>query len=148
MQTYHYYHLTPLDAQADRLLRALARDDYPHYTNLTFERKLLRDRSREQWCAHAPAPVEQAAAFLQRRAMAKIISAAQLTRRQAEVVNARADGATWEEIGKRFCQTKQGARKVFCQAVSKIRNAWRMSSLVGIDEVYRAEVRRRGPNRR
>jgi len=148
MQTYYYYHQEPLDEEADRLLTALARDDYPHFTNGTFERKLWRSRARERRRVIPAAPIEEAAAFLQRRTLASVIASAQLTKRQAEVLNAKAEGATWSEIGRRFCQTKQGARRVFLQAVGKIRNAWRLSSMVGIDEVYRAEVRRRGPSRR
>jgi hypothetical protein len=148
MQTHYYYHTKPLDEEADRLLTILARDNYPHFTNPTFKRKLLRSRARERYRFVAPAPVEEAVAFLQRSTLASIIAAARLTRRQAEVLDARAEGATWDEIGRRFRQSKQGARRVFLQAVGKVRNAWRLSSMVGIDEVYRSEVRRRGLNRR
>lgn len=148
MQTYYHYHQNPFDEEADRLLTIVARDDYPHITNKSFDRKVLRERARERLCVRRPPSVEEAAAYLQRRTISSIIIAARLTQRQAEVFNAKAEGASWAEIGRRFRHSKQGARRVFLQAVGKIRNAWRQSTMVGIDEVYREEVRRRGPNRR
>lgn len=143
MQTNYSYSRNPLDEEADRLLAELARDDYPHYSNPTFERRLHRNRSREALYAPRIAPIHEAVAFLQRRSLASIIATARLTRRQAEVFNARAEGAGWEEIARKYGHTRQSSRGVFLQAVSKIRDAWRMCRTAGIDEVYRQEVSRR-----
>lgn len=136
-----------LNEQADLLLSMVTRDEYPHYSDFAFERKNRRAREREKHSEVRLAPLNEAAALLQRRTIASVVGSAGLTRRQSEVFHAKAAGHGWADIGRRFGHSKQGAHRIFCQAVAKIRRAWRLCPLAGIDEVYRAEVRRYVPRR-
>lgn len=136
-----------LHDQADILLSLVPRDEYPHYSDFAFERKSRRARVREKNSEVRLAPLNEAAALLQRHSVAAVVASAGLTRRQNEVFHAKAAGHGWADIGRRFGHSKQGAHRIFCQAVAKIRRAWRLYPLAGIDEVYRAEVRRYVPRR-
>jgi hypothetical protein len=49
---------------------------------------------------------------------------------------------TFDEIGQLWNRTKQGAQRVFQQAVRKLRRAQRVYPFAGLNEVYRQEIHR------
>jgi len=71
-----------------------------------------------------------------------VLCQARLTERQSIVLGMRLDGFTFEEIGRRRGHTKQGAMRIFVQALKKIARSFRVYPFRGISEVYRNEVRR------
>lgn len=71
-----------------------------------------------------------------------LLEAAQLTCRQTEVLNLRLEGHTFEEIGKAGNHSKQGAQKIFLQALKKLHRASAVYRYEGLGDVYRTEVRR------
>lgn len=85
--------------------------------------------------------------YLRRRDFERAVESAGLTERQREVFLARTSGDTWEEIGKRHGHSKQGACKIFGQAMKKVRKALRENPFRGLATVYRQEVTRFTPLR-
>ena len=73
-----------------------------------------------------------------------IVERAHLTKRQAEVLSLRLEGYTFEQIGQHRGHTKQGAQRIFMQALKKIRRSVHVYRYRGLGEVYRFEVLRGG----
>ncbi|AIE83620.1 hypothetical protein OP10G_0252 [Fimbriimonas ginsengisoli Gsoil 348] len=80
--------------------------------------------------------------ILIRRECFAIFRSAELTARQASVVAQRLDGLTFDEIGAARGHTKQGAHRIFCQALKKIGHARTVYPYTGLSEVYRGEIGR------
>jgi hypothetical protein len=134
--------------EADNLLSRVPRGAYPHYSESQLARKANVARVREPKLRFRDASQSEATALLQRHILSAVISAAGLTKKQAQVLSAKAAGYGWADIGRRFGHSKQGAHRIFTQAAAKIRSAWRLCPIAGVDEVYEAEVRRWIPKRR
>ncbi len=73
---------------------------------------------------------------------AEIFSQADLTRNQAEVLEMRLLGLSFEQIGKVRRSSRQAAMGVFLQALKKIGRVMRVYPYVGLSDVYRKEIRR------
>ena len=126
---------------ADAMLSHVPREaDAPHYTEGSFRRKLGNQHRRE--CA-LPLPIErQGALDLYRNEWAEVTESARLTDRQAEVVQMRLSGHTFEQIGQTFGHSKQGAQNIFLQAAKKLARAWVTNPYRGLPAVYDQECRR------
>lgn len=116
----------------------------PFFSDAGLERKIAHNRRKT---------LANASFFLQAQTdpfktgeLRSILKAAKLTRRQSEVIKLRAKGLTFEEIGKLWNRTKQGAQRVYQQAVRKLKRARRVYPFAGLNEVYRQEIHR-GANR-
>lgn len=126
---------------ADALLTLCERDrDAPHYTERSFESKLLVARRREPRLAHLA--MGRSAHPLLCSEVEAIIAEANLTDRQKTVCRLRMQGRTFEEIGRLGGHTKQGAQSIFSQAIKKLVRAQDVYPFRGLSEVYRDEVRR------
>ena len=126
---------------ADALLSQVPRDPAsPHYTEESFRRKLCNQHRRE---GSLPLPMErQGALELYRNEWAEVTENACLTDRQAEVVQMRLNGHTFEQIGQEFNHSKQGAQNIFFQATKKLARAWVSNPYRGLPAVYDEECRR------
>lgn len=71
-----------------------------------------------------------------------VLRLADLTDNQREVFTGRLEGLTFEELGRRRRTTKQGAQRVFVQALKKLMRAWSVHPYQGLSDVYREETRR------
>jgi hypothetical protein len=137
-----------LSEHADQLLSAAGLDrERPAYTEPTLERKLRRARQRERSFSPRELPPTEATNYLQQRDLIAALKASRLTVRQFQVFAARIGGDTWLEIGRTFGHSKQGAQKVFSQAVAKVRRTWRHGPYADLHQVYLAEVMRFAPCR-
>lgn len=126
---------------ADRLLSQVERDpNAPHYVEDSFERKLYLANQR----AHkVPIPANtKVCNFLLQNEWAEVIENARLTAKQAEVLNLRLSGYTFEEIGVEGGHTKQGSQRIFFQAAKKLIKAWMEYPYRGLADVYREEISR------
>lgn len=72
----------------------------------------------------------------------EIFERAMLTPRQAEVLDLRLLGLSFDQIGKCKGGTRQGAMASFLQAIKKIGRVMRVYPYTGLSDVYRYEVRR------
>jgi hypothetical protein len=72
----------------------------------------------------------------------EILERAQLTENQAEVLDLRLAGMSFDQIGMRKGRSRQGAMKTFLHAVKKIGRVMRVYPYTGLSDVYRYEVRR------
>lgn len=73
---------------------------------------------------------------------AEVVETAKLTDRQREVLARRLEGQTFDQIGRRSGGSRQGAQKVFVQAIKKIVRSLRVYPYRGLSDVYRREVGR------
>ena len=71
-----------------------------------------------------------------------IFDRAKLTENQAEVLDLRLLGLTFEQIAKCKGTSRQGSMKVFLQAIKKIGRVMRVYPYTGLSDVYRYEIRR------
>lgn len=126
---------------ADALLSQVPRNPQsPHYTEESFKRKLNNQARRE---SQLPLRTErQGALDLYRNEWCEVTEAAGLTERQAEVVQMRLSGHTFEQIGDTFGHSKQGAQNIFFQAAKKLARAWITNPYRGLPSVYEDECRR------
>ncbi|MEO7454549.1 MAG: hypothetical protein ABIV13_07280 [Fimbriimonadales bacterium] len=143
METHNYYP----ENEADRILSAIVRDDRPHYRSEDIARKAKTDRRLARRYAATSTPRCEACTFLTKSAMRHVVRAADLTKRQIQVLRARLAGCGWLEIGCRFGHTRQAAQSIFKQAMRKVRQAYSADPYAGLDEVYRQEVSRHLPRR-
>lgn len=72
----------------------------------------------------------------------EVYERARLTKNQAEVLDMRLMGLSFEQIGRCKRSTRQGAMQVFLHAIKKIGRVMRVYPYVGLTDVYRNEVRR------
>ena len=72
----------------------------------------------------------------------EILDQAKLTDPQAEVLDLRLGGLSFEQIGMRRGSTRQSAMRVFLHAIKKIGRVMRVYPYTGLSDVYRNEVRR------
>lgn len=143
METHNYYH----ENEADRILAAIVRDERPHYRSAAIVRKRRVDRRRAKEIEANHPALNEASTLLQRHAILRVVASANLTATQRRVLDAKLSGEGWLDIGLRFGHTKQGAQRIFYQALGKVRRAWRACPFAGLHEVYREEVRRYAPRR-
>jgi hypothetical protein len=138
--------ICPLEEAADALLAEHERDpERPWYTTANFARKLRASNARASRSAVADG--SEAADLLMRRQLADLAGKARLTCKQSQVVGHRLFGDSLVEIAKLYGYTKQCAFVIFSQAVRRLRRALKDDPYFGIEEVYRAEVRRFAPSR-
>lgn len=71
-----------------------------------------------------------------------IFDKANLTEKQAEVLDLRLLGLSFEQIARCKGTSRQGSMKVFLQAIKKIGRVMRVYPYTGLSDVYRYEVRR------
>lgn len=132
--------------QADDLLATTPKDkESPFYREPNFERKLRV--SNRKACEiggrfQPPDGTPPEAVWLQSSEIRAVVRSANLTRRQNEIVQMRARGYTFEEIGRTWGHTKQGAAKIFLQARQKLMRAFRRYRYLGLGDVYREETSR------
>jgi hypothetical protein len=72
----------------------------------------------------------------------EIFRRAELTECQAEVLDMRLLGLTFDQIGVCKGRSRQGVMSVFLQAVKKIGRVMRVYPYTGLSDVYRHEIRR------
>lgn len=72
----------------------------------------------------------------------QVFRIAKLTPIQAEVLDLRMSGLSFDTIGRHRLSSKQGAQNVFLQAIKKIWRVWRVYPYAGLSDVYRNELRR------
>ncbi|MES1228456.1 MAG: hypothetical protein ABUL72_07265 [Armatimonadota bacterium] len=130
-----------LSVLADALLSTLPRDpSAPHYTEESFQRKLRVQHRRE---ASRPLPEQrQGLVELYHNEWADVTENAGMTDRQAEVVQMRLSGHTYEQIGLVYGHSKQGAQSIFFQAAKKLARAWVSNPYGGLPSIYEQECRR------
>lgn len=75
----------------------------------------------------------------------EILKRANLTAIQAEVLDLRLNGVSFDQIGMRRGATRQGAMRTFLHAVKKIGRVIRVYPYTGLSDVYRHEIRRGSP---
>lgn len=130
-----------LEFIADALLSLCEKDRRaPFYSESIFRLKMDKAAKREPLVGHLlrrkgfdPLLISECRGVLARAA---------LTKRQHEVLNMRLEGRTFEEIGSTSRSTRQGAQRVFSQAIKKLVRSFRVYPYVGLSEVYRRETRR------
>lgn len=122
------------------------RREQPFYTEEAMRRKLVAAERREPIYAHLVAGRPHDS-MLEEECRG-IVRSARLTDPQSEVLGLRLEGFTFEEIGSRRGHTKQGAMRVFVQALKKLARACRVYPFRGLSDVYRCEVRRGSPKSR
>lgn len=133
-------HEVDLELVSEAILSLLIRDpERPHYADRILDRKIDLDRRREPFFASLSRFGEE---VLLQSECEGLFELARLTARQELVFRKRLSGATFEEIGHQGGHTKQGAQRVFVQALKKITRAYRVYPYVGLSEVYRREVGR------
>jgi hypothetical protein len=135
--------MNPLDLKfvADSLL-ALCEGEprLTIYSEAALERKLQISRIRDPvW---AMAQLKHPGDVLFEAECREIVSRARLTDRQRDVLVLRVIGVSFDQIGRRFGATRQGAQQVFVQAIKKISRACRVYPYRGLADVYRFETRR------
>ena len=134
------------DEQIAHLLSHFPRErESPFYREPHFERKLKISNARASEMRtrfQSPHYLVKEFNFLKHRELKEIYKRARLTHRQCQVVNMRASGYTFDEIGQFFQHTKQGAQRIFTQALRKLHRAFNVYPYVGLGEVYRQELKR------
>jgi hypothetical protein len=133
-------------ALADALLRQCPKDPHaPHYTEAGFSIKMFRARKRERqlkkWTD------QNGHDYLAQAEWRGLIQSARLTRKQSLIVGHRLLGSTFEDIGCHFGHSRQGAQRIYVQAVKKISTVLHVYPFRGLHDVYRRETsrgRRRG----
>ena len=141
----HYYHI---ENEADRLLSKTSKCSAAYFGRCSLARKLRVDRERGHRLDVRLDTLSEATTMLRRNVLRAVVLKARLTQRQSQVLRASLAGQGWLDIGRRLGMTKQAARRVFLQAIKKIRHAWDAYPFAGLDQVYREEVRRFAPRRR
>lgn len=126
---------------ADALLACIPRDrNCPHYSEESFRRKLKGQQARE---INLPLTIGRMGAIeLYRSEWIEITEAACLTPKQLDVVKMRMEGHTFEEIGRTFGHSKQGAQNIFYQGAKKLAKAWMDYPYRGLPNVYEEECKR------
>jgi hypothetical protein len=115
----------------------------PFFDDATLERKLKEAKTREPlWMQFTVRRPEDPLMHNECQAM---IERANLTPRQNDVMTQRLAGDTFEMIGRRRGSTKQGAQKIFLQALKKIKRACHVYPYTGLSDVYQWETRRGRP---
>ena len=117
-------------------------DERPFFSDAGLERKIAYNR--RQTLAYASLINQNQTNPFRTVELRNILTSAKLTRRQYQVIKLRARGLTFEEIGKLWNRTKQGAQRVYQQAVRKLQRARRVYPFAGLNEVYRQEIHRGG----
>lgn len=117
-------------------------EERPFFSDAGLERKIAYDRRKT--LAHATLINQNQTDPFRTGELRNILTSAKLTRRQYQVIKLRARGLTFEEIGKLWNRTKQGAQRVYQQAVRKLQRARRVYPFAGLNEVYRQEIHRGG----
>lgn len=117
-------------------------EERPFFSDAGLERRIAY--SRRQALIHAGILNQDHSNPFKNGELRSILKEAKLTRRQYEVIKLRASGLTFEEIGKLWNRTKQGAQRVYQQAVRKLQRARRVYPFTGLNEVYRQEIHRGG----
>lgn len=130
-----------LGQAADELLSRIERDPRaPHYTELAFRRK-VDTSNRRATSLPLPSCGKEWLEIL-REEWGEVIELANLTERQAEVLEMRFAGFTFEQIGAEGGHSKQGAQNIFFQGAKKLVRAWMEYPYRGLSQVYREETRR------
>jgi len=126
---------------ADALLALCERDrDAPFFSEEELRLRKLYENQQEVFGTQLP--LINGPDWLLRDECLEIYRGAQLTKRQATVLQKRLAGFTFEEIGLRSGHSKQGAQSVFIQAIKKLARSCAVYRYVGLSEVYRRETRR------
>jgi len=114
--------------------------DRPCYEDADLIRKerarLDRDALWRRLSRHRPSDP-----LLQRECQ-EILTEADLTDRQAIILQLRLDGVSFDEIGYRHGGSKQSVRSGFIHALKKLRRAILRYPYLGISDTYRQETRR------
>jgi hypothetical protein len=114
--------------------------DRPYFSDAGLDRRIAY--SRRKALANASRLAPQVGDPFRTAELRNIVHAAKLTKRQYDVIRLRSRGLTFDEIGRLWNRTKQGAQRVFQQAVRKLRRAQRVYPFAGLNEVYRQEIHR------
>ena len=117
----------------------------PFLLNDHFEIKAKADR-RTDWFLEM-ANVRRPSDVLFQEECRAIVRKAELTNNQAEVLDLRLNGLSFDQIGRRRGKTRQAVMKIFLQAIKKIGRVIRVYPYAGLSDVYRYEVRRGSRNR-
>lgn len=127
---------------ADALL-ALCEPDplQPFYSEESFDHKIKLARIREPRAAGLLLEKHGDSALVAQECE-DLLQTARLTIRQTEVLHLRLEGHTFEEIGRAGNHSKQGAQKIFVQALKKLQRASSVYRYEGLGDVYRQETRR------
>ncbi len=112
----------------------------PYFSEAGLERRIAY--GRKQSLAHASLLNQSQNDPFKAGELRNILRQAKLTKRQYEVIKLRSGGMTFDEIGRMWNRTKQGAQRVYQQAVKKLRKAQRFYPFAGLNEVYRQEIHR------
>ncbi|MEI7577158.1 MAG: hypothetical protein WCK51_09705 [Armatimonadota bacterium] len=129
-------------SQSSGYLGVPSDEEHPFFSDAGLERRIAY--SRRQALLHANIINQDQSNPFKNGELRNILKEAKLTRRQYEVIKLRARGLTFEEIGKYWNRTKQGAQRVYQQAVRKLQRARRVYPFTGLNEVYRQEIHRGG----
>jgi hypothetical protein len=127
---------------ADLMLAAVPRDQHPHYQERTMQRKQIR---QERACLNN---VERFRLFHDRdtglllHEWEEIVTDANLTDTQTDVLTQRLQGESFEAIGEKRGHTKQGAQRIFSQAKAKLVRAYARYPFRGLSQVYNEEMAR------
>ena len=114
--------------------------EHPFFSDAGLERRIAYGRRKA--LANAATLHQSHNDPFRRGELRNILKAARLTKRQYEVIKLRSRGLTFEQIGKLWNRTKQGARRVYQQALRKLQRARRVYPFTGLNEVYRQEIHR------
>lgn len=126
---------------ADALLALCEKEgDRPYYSEDGMRHKLKLAERREPIYGHLLAG--RRADPLLEHEFREVFELARLTERQNEVLRMKLEGFTFEEIGAGRGKTRQGAQRIFVQALKKLSRAFRVYPFRGISDVYRSETRR------
>ena len=131
---------------ADALL-ALCGDSQgaPFFLEDSYSVKVKNDRRRD-WFLEL-ANIRRPSDVLFQEECRAIVRKADLTENQAEVLDLRLNGLSFEQIGRQRGKTRQAVMNIFLQAIKKIGRVMRVYPYAGLSDVYRYEVRRGSKNR-
>lgn len=131
---------------ADALLALAAEDRHaPFHTEEALNAKMRLEDARRATFAEIIAP-DQCFDYLIECECRAILEGACLTQIQMDVLKLRLAGRRFEEIGRLRSHTKQGAQRIFVQAIKKLSRSYHVYRYRGLSDVYRNEVNR-GPRR-
>lgn len=126
---------------AEALLALCEKDrTSPHYSEDVLHQKLKLANKREPLFGSIASRLGND--VLLQSECKSVLESANLTTRQSEVIGLRLDGWTFEDIGRAGGCTKQGAQRVFVQALKKLTRTFEKYPFAGLSEVYREETRR------
>lgn len=127
--------------QQGYILGSEPKNEYPFYTEDSFERKLRRHRQRQTLLDEG---IGEMAAYdyLERSEFQTLIEQARLTDKQHYVFHQYLRGCTLEEIGLKMHISKQAVAKTLGFAIKKVKQAWGTNPYLGLADVYRQEVTR------